>query len=68
MEAVPAKVRSVNVATPFTAFTTFVPLNIPPLADTVTATVDDVTTLSPLSSTLTIGCVESNAPAVSPTG
>ena len=68
VDAVPAKVRPVNVATPLVALTVFVPPNVPPLADTVTAMLESVTMLFPLSSTFTTGCVDSNAPAVSPTG
>ena len=65
---VPAKVRSENVTTPATAFLVTLPPSVPPLAVTSTASVDDVTTLSPASSTLTMGCVARSAPALEPTG
>ena len=47
--------RPGNVATPFTAFTVTVPLNPPPVAASVTAADDPVTTFPPASSTCTTG-------------
>ena len=68
MFAVPANVRSVNVATPLDVETVVVPARVPPLADAVIETFAVVTTLFPESRTLTTGCVPNNAPAVFPTG
>ena len=68
MFAVPANVRSVNVATPLVVETVVVPPSVPPLAETSIDAEAVVTTLSPESRILTTGCVLSNAPAVSPTG
>ena len=68
MDAVPAKVRSPKVATPFVALIVLVPPSVPPVGATVIDVVAEVTTLLPLSRTETDGKVESSAPAVSPTG
>ena len=68
MFAVPANVRSVNVATPLDVETVVVPASVPPLADTSIEAEAVVTMLLPESRTLRNGCVERSAPAVFPTG
>ena len=68
MLVVPANVRLVNVATPLTAATVVVPPSVPADAETDTEAVEDSTTRSLASRTLTTGWVDSEAPAVAPTG
>ena len=68
MFAVPANVRSVNVATPLDVETVVVPPSVPPLAETSMDAEAVVTTLLPESRTLITGCVARRAPAVAPTG
>ena len=63
-----ACVKSVNVATPLTAVTVVVPLNVPPDAETVTDAFECETVL-PIASTMrTTGCVANAAPDELPTG
>lgn len=68
MLVVPANVRLVNVATPLTAATVVVPPMVPDPAETEIDAVDDSTTRSFASRTLTTGWVASVAPAPAPTG
>ena len=72
MPTVPARVRFVKVATPELAATPPEACEPPsvllPEAVTVTVAELEVTTLPPASSTLTIGCVPSEAPQAPPTG
>lgn len=68
MLVVPANVRLVNVATPLTAVTVVVPPRVPDPADTEIDAVEDSTTRSFASRTLTTGWVASVAPAPAPTG
>ena len=55
VDAVPANVSPLNVATPLDAETVVVPLSVPADAATVTEAVDDSTTKSFASSTFTTG-------------
>ena len=57
-----------NVATPFVAESVVVPPRVPADAETVIDAVDDSTTMSLASRTLTTGCVAKAAPEPAPTG
>ena len=65
----PVSARFANVATPFTAFTVSVPLNVPPPLAIATVTAAALLVrLLPASRIATTGCVEKAAPLTAPAG